>query len=667
MKLLNARARARRSRLLAGTAGLFALAAGPALAAEVGGDVEEVVVTVHIEETLPQELSRYGVHLETVSGQRIQDGGYVDVGQVLQYEVPGLSLIPQSGPFSYNTASLQGSRPGEILYLVDGVRISNRLYNSTPPLDTVPAHMVQRIEVLESGQGLFYGAQAVAGVVNIVSRDPTTNPSGRFEIGANTNDGYNASAWLSGGMGASKFGVFASRDWAKGFQPFPDADYEPSGTDRNRGYKLYSIGAKYAYEPGADLRVSASYTHTQGWVDNARPVSAAAAKNYRNEEIAYAKVDYDPTERFGFYLKGYWHDWRSHYDEFDNTPAGLDHVDDYEVWAFHDIGLNAVAKYVAAKGVELWGGYDVQAYGGHDDVLLIARQNETAHAVFGQLRLTPDLIPNAHIAAGVRHNFVKTGRDATVWNVSGRYDLNDSLFVRGEVGTAFRLPDAESLFAIDPINSGEVGNPNLKPERSRNFNASVGGQGAGWSWELIGFWRETKDLISLSGATPDPDVQTFINVPGKVKARGFEAAAAVEPANWLSVKGSYTHTRTRQSGAGSVQISGVPNDFAQAVFDLHPTDAIWGGSASVSWVGKVYDFVASGFGAQQRGDYAVVDLAAWLKLGPTGGRLTARLENALDEDYSTHLSRATRDAGGAYLVHYLGAPRMLHVGYEYSF
>ena len=108
-------------------------------------------------------------------------------------------------------------------------------------------------------------------------------------------------------------------------------------------------------------------------------------------------------------------------------------------------------------------------------------------------------------------------------------DLSQSLFGRGTAGTSFRLPDAESLFANDPINNGEIGNPNLKPERASNVNASIGGQMAGISWELIGFLRETKDLISLDGETPDPDVFTFINLPDKVKARGFEADLTAQP------------------------------------------------------------------------------------------------------------------------------------------
>ena len=59
------------------------------------------------------------------SPDRVRAAGYVDVSTALQFEVPGLFVSPGSGPFDYVDVSLQGSRPGDVLWLVDGVRISS--------------------------------------------------------------------------------------------------------------------------------------------------------------------------------------------------------------------------------------------------------------------------------------------------------------------------------------------------------------------------------------------------------------------------------------------------------------------------------------------------------------------------------------------------------------
>ena len=61
---------------------------------------------------------------------------------------------------------------------MDGVRINNRLYGGTTPLDTLPAAMMERIEVLEGPQSLFYGTQGIAGAINIVTKDFSEHPDG---------------------------------------------------------------------------------------------------------------------------------------------------------------------------------------------------------------------------------------------------------------------------------------------------------------------------------------------------------------------------------------------------------------------------------------------------------------------------------------------------------
>lgn len=648
--------------LLAGAA-MAAMAPGWARAADA--EVEELVVAGRLEETLPQKLAEYGNRLEVVSGEEIRKGLYTDVATVLSTSLPGLSLIPQAGPFSYNNASLQGSRSNEILYLIDGVRISNRLYNTTPPFDTAPAHMVARIEQLEGGQGLFFGAQGMAGVVNVVTRDFTDAPSGRFEIGGDTNDAVTASGYVTGSAGPHHVLAFASRDRARGYKVFSDAEQQPSGTDRHRGYRMTSAGGKYAFDVTDDLRLTGSFSHTEGYAELPRPNLVSDARNARNDDIAYVKLDWEASEQLALYVKAYWHSWRSHYDQTNTSAAGPVVVSDHEIWRFSDRGINALGRYVVQPGLEVWGGYDVQRYGGRDDVLIIAPMKETAQAVFGQLRIGPEVLARTHLAVGLRHGFNKVTRDNTIWNASGQFDLTDDLFVRANAGTAFRLPDAESLFAQDPLNNGEVGNPDLKPERSRNLNASIGGRTDLFSAELIGFWRETRDLISLDGETPDPDVFTFINLPGKVKARGFEATASGKLNAWIDWRGGYTHARTTQTGSAR-QLVNVPRDYAMARVEAHSRDGGRGVAAQVNWTGDVYDNLPSGIGRVNRGDWTVVDVSAWVDVGP--GRLSAKLENALGEDYSVLTRRFFRDGTNAPFVgHFRGVPRTLHVAYAYSF
>src|SRR5690242_5814878 len=68
------------------------------------------VIGVKLEEELPQELSRTGVRVDTISSGELKNGGYPDVATALQSLAPGLYVSPKNGPFDYVDLSYQGSR-----------------------------------------------------------------------------------------------------------------------------------------------------------------------------------------------------------------------------------------------------------------------------------------------------------------------------------------------------------------------------------------------------------------------------------------------------------------------------------------------------------------------------------------------------------------------------
>ena len=313
---------------------LLCAASNPVLAASPDPALDEVTVTGRLEETLPQELSRYGSRVDTISSDQVERGGYNDVAQTVQALTPGLYLSPLSGPFDYMELSLQGSRSSEVLWLVDGIRLNNRLYSTTTPLDTLPAHMVERIEVLEGGEGLFYGTQSVAGTVNIVTKQFSDQPDGQVELGLDTNHGRHANGFFRTAIGEHRFVAYASKDKADGFQPFGDADYQPSGTDRERGYDVASYGLKYAYDFGGAARASFGYQHTDATLDYVRPFGIARASNDRNEDLLTGKVDISAGENLQLYVKGYYHDWDTLFSQTNNSGSSTVVISDREFWGF---------------------------------------------------------------------------------------------------------------------------------------------------------------------------------------------------------------------------------------------------------------------------------------------------------------------------------------------
>src|SRR5258708_5852170 len=257
--------------------------------AQSASSLDEVVVTAKsLEEELPQQLALYGTRVDTISAAKIQNGGYLDVAGALEALAPGLYISPRNGPFDYVQISLQGSRTTDVLWLVDGIRINNRLYAGTTPLDTLPAGMIDRLEVLNGGQALFYGTQAVAGAVNIVTKGFSDHPDGAARVGFDTNQAQQYNGFYRDTVGSNHFVVYATHDQAPGIEPF--GEFQPSGTDRRRFYKVTSVGGKYAYDLTDKLTLTAAVDHTTAILHFAQPQLPSIANKRRNADLGRAKT-----------------------------------------------------------------------------------------------------------------------------------------------------------------------------------------------------------------------------------------------------------------------------------------------------------------------------------------------------------------------------------------
>ena len=318
--------------------------------------------------------------------------------------------------------------------------------------------------------------------------------------------------------------VYASRDDADGFQAFTDADTEPSATDRERGYEVNNVGIKYAYNYNDASRVMVHYQYTDNKVDFARPTDTDQAFNERNEDLLSIKLDHRFNDDISVFIKAYYHNWDSYFTRFDNdltNPGSFISIDDNSFWGYEDYGLNAQGKVQTDMGVEYVIGFDHQSFSGRDDVLLIADQEESVNAVFFQLRSTDDLFDNTAIAIGMRHNQQSDADSTTVWNISGKHEFTESLYLNGNIGTAFRLPDAWQLFGNDPCCT--QGNPALQGEESFNINVGLGGYfkvAQGLTWEAIGFHRTVDNLIGSANGIR-------VNSANEVEMLGGELIAAL--------------------------------------------------------------------------------------------------------------------------------------------
>ncbi len=152
---------------------LMMTATAPALAQEITtADEETFVVTSHRRDV---PLRQVGTSISIVTAEELQAQGIVYVEDALR-RLPGVTVSASGGPGGLSTVRLRGEEGYRTLVLIDGIRVSDPVGPQVAVnFTTLTVAALERIEVLRGPQALLYGADAIGGVINIITKRGETN------------------------------------------------------------------------------------------------------------------------------------------------------------------------------------------------------------------------------------------------------------------------------------------------------------------------------------------------------------------------------------------------------------------------------------------------------------------------------------------------------------
>jgi iron complex outermembrane receptor protein len=238
--------------LLAGAASTFV--AMPAFAQEAAATEEADATTLETVEVTGSRLRRADVEgaapVLVISRAQIDASGDVSVADILRdttFASAG-NFRPQSGSSAQSLASidLRGIGSGRTLVLIDGRRAptSPQAASSGSDINAIPLAAVERIEILSDGASAVYGSDAIAGVVNVITRRDFNGAELRVGAGATDVTGgdledmsvvfgsSNDRTRIMGGASASKRGMVFTRDqigYERGVSSYGNNTYFPPG------------------------------------------------------------------------------------------------------------------------------------------------------------------------------------------------------------------------------------------------------------------------------------------------------------------------------------------------------------------------------------------------------------------------------------------------------
>jgi len=505
-------------------------------------DLDEIVVSAT---RTPTSLDNISASSVIVTEKQIRSSTATDLGHLL--ETANILTITNYGPGGIITASMRGSSREQVLVLVDGERI-NDSRNGGVDMDNIPISYAQRIEIIRGGQSAIYGADAVGGIINIITRQPRRTPARAWStLGA-----YGSASW---GLEASKQ-VKAVSGLVSFSQMSIEADFpfeDKFGNERvreNSDYTKRSIFAKLRWDisDSANLRLSGDHYYS----DKGDPGTIGQYSPDANKQDESNGLRGDLEQNFGdsasYKLSVYRRDATLRYtnpQQFVNATHRTD-----------AIGTELQMHLLKNTAVPLvWG-----IYLRNDDVTSTAlgdRDRQT-YSAYAQQELGKDL----------DHNVIRLRRIAVFpairWDHYSDFEAGTSpkfgflasfgqyrvATIRANIGNSYRAPTLNELYW--PTDAYAFGNPDLKPESSKDADMGLhlhfsepsilprlSQIRCGISYFRT-FSRDRIDWIEGAGGLWSPQ-----NLPKATSSKGLEADLNMQVSFWnvpdlLSMGANYT-------------------------------------------------------------------------------------------------------------------------------
>jgi vitamin B12 transporter len=629
------------SRSLALAVGLAGSVCAPLHAGEQG-TVEEIIVTGS---HLPLSLARTGSSVTVISSEQIRYRAPLLVSDMLR-DVPGFAVGRNGVLGSSTQVRVRGAEGNHLLVLIDGVEANDPSQGDEFNWGTLTADSVERIEILRGPQSALVGSDAVAGVVNIITRSATQPLS--------------VSAFAEGGsFGTRQAGLSAGHRGASADIRIGVSTLDSDGENISReggeddGYRNNTFNVKGGWSPTRDLRVGVVARRSDGRSDfdtvsflSGLPADTNAYSDFRGDT---ARVYADYAMHGGLFrhrLEYAYTGWDN--DSFEDglsTGTTRNDKDQYRYvgslqWADR---AQQVSLLLERESEDFSQRGDAQPWGDPNQ----DRSRDT-DSVGVEYRGT--FAQTLTLAASARHDDNSEFDASDAWRLEAVYSIEGSgTRLRAAWGTAVKNPTFSERFGYY---TNFQGNPGLQPEESESAEVGVEQH---WrdgriSASLTLFRADLADEIDGFVFDPVSFAYTARNKDGKSRREGLEIAlrAALGPA--LSLAGSYTYTD-----------STAPDASGKDADELRRAPHI--GSLTLAWQAR--DDLQLNLNAQYNGsqddqyfppwpdasrivrmdDYTLLNLNATFGISDTM-EVYARGENLLDEDYEEVFGYRAPGIGG---------------------
>ena len=611
--------------------------------------MSDVVVTATRTEKPLIELAS---SISIIDSTEIANSNSTNVFDLLKNET-GLSFTRQGGSGTLSDIYVRGANADQVLVLIDGIEL-NLISDPSGVYDfsALPVDNIRRIEVLRGPQSTLYGSDALAGVINII----TKKGSGPSEFSLFTEAGsyntYKALLGLNGLLDRFDYSLTVSRNASDGFS---NASAKYGNTEKD-GYNFNTLSSVLGYKLNdlAELNLYTRFTKSRSdydqfggkYGDDPTYVFDQQEFSIRGEGVLkllngnwkqrfgvslirnVRKYSFDTSAASHFYPE-YIYDYS--WSNYDGRKYKFDWQNDFTINKTNLFTLGAEYE-VEQSATEYYArNYIPDPY--YPDITSVIPEKESGTiGIFLQDQI--NFNDRFFVSLGTRlDNQNKFGSQFT-YRISPAYIFWETgTKLKGTIGSGFKSPSLYYLY--DPA----YGNENLKPEKS--FGWELGIEQYYFRQEIsVGatyFYNKFTDMFGF-------DYQTFktINI-NKALTKGVELNLEARPNNELNIKINYTYTDARDispdSRAHNTELVRRPVNKTglSADYKFSPKADI---NTDIIWVGSRQDINFSTYERITLKGYVLVNFAGHYDIFDFL-RINVRAENLLNSDYEEVYGYAT--------------------------
>ena len=596
-------------RLCASTALVGALTL-PATAQQII-NLEEITFSANL---VPVEVDRTGVSVLILEREEIERTAELQINAILARK-PGITMT-QRGPIGTSgNVRIRGVDERYFPVFINGINMSDPSeLQGQFSFSGLTSSAVSRLEILKGSQSARFGANAIAGVVNLSLGEIPDEVGTLTTLGAEFGSFNTKRLSLSFAQRFERgeIALTAERVLTDGFS----AAEENDGNTEADGFRSTILSLRARHELSESVAIGAS----------------AFYQNSFTEFDAFGGPGGDDPDRFGllerYGVRGF--------VEF--STGAVDHEVSVEHSDTKRADPNAPAFFTTTDfqgrrtSLSYQGGVEISPHSAVSFGAQYIRENYVAfrpgggqfsgrvtrRAVFGEYRVAPtetvDVSLSARYERDSRFGGKTTGRAAMAWRP------DQFTVVRASAATGFRAPSANELFG--PFGA----NPDLDPETSRSFDLGIERRFGALTAEAGVFRTDITDLIGFDGG--------YVQVLGRSRLQGVELSARYDVSDALTLTGAFTYTDTRTPAGDPV--GNVPKrDFAAGV----DWEIFEGLRNSTTLAASSRRF---GFGGSSIPGFAVVNTTFRYDLTERA-ELSLRIENLFDRQYQTVAGFGTSD------------------------